>query len=113
MKKHFFLWFAASALLMLLFPWFLVTFVRHDAVFMLCLLLFFYIDPLFSILLGWAAGKDIHRQWFLPILSAAMYVLGGWLFFEMGEPAFLTYGCIYLLLGAFTMLFSHIIHKSK
>ena len=58
---------------------------------------------------------DIKRLWPLPILTAVLFLLGVWLFFEMGESAFLVYCIIYFALGVTAMLLSALIthHKKK
>ncbi|WP_279053510.1 hypothetical protein [Eisenbergiella tayi] len=58
MKKNIILWMAASAVVMLAFPWLAVTFVKGDAGMAVCFLLFFAVNPLYSVLIGAFAGKD-------------------------------------------------------
>ena len=69
-----------------------------------CLLLFFAVNPLFSAACGVYAGKNIKRLWFLPVLTAGLFLAGAWIFFDMGEPAFLLYCGCYLLIGIIAML---------
>ena len=45
-------WLAASVFLMIVMPWIAVTFVNGDAGMAVCLLLFFAVNPVFSVLLG-------------------------------------------------------------
>ena len=71
-----------------------------------CFLLFYAVNPVYSILLGIASGKEIRQMWCQPILSSALYFMGTWIFFDMGETAFLLYAGIYLLLGMAAMLIS-------
>ena len=61
MKKNIILWMAASAVVMLAFPWLAVTFVKGDAGMAVCFLLFFAVNPLYSVLIGAFAGKDIRH----------------------------------------------------
>lgn len=61
MKKNIILWMAASAVVMLAFPWLAVTFVKGDAGMAVCFLLFFAVNPLYSVLIGAFAGKDIRN----------------------------------------------------
>ena len=78
-----------------------------------CFLLFFAINPLFSLACGAAAGKDIHRLWPLPVITAVLFLAGTWLFFELGEPAFWLYGGIYLAIGIAAMLAGHFLRRRK
>jgi len=102
-------WLLLSAAVMLLLPWMLVTFVRSDAGMVVVLLLFFVIDPGYSMAAGYYAGKQIRRLWWVPALCAGFFLAGTWLFFEMGELSFLTYAGIYYAIGMEAMLVSRLI----
>ena len=56
-------------------------------------------------------GKDVKHLWSLPIVSAALFLIGTWIFFDIGEMAFVLYAVVYLALGIVTMLISMIIRK--
>ena len=111
MKKSIILWMAASAVVMLALPWIAVTFVKGDAGMAACFVLFFALNPLYSVILGVFAGKDVKHLWSLPIVSAALFLIGTWIFFDMGEMAFILYAVVYLVLGIVSMLISMIIRK--
>ncbi len=76
MKKNTILWMAASAVVMLAFPWLAVTFVKGDAGMAVCFLLFFAVNPVYSAIIGTFAGKDIRRLWSLPVISAMLFLIG-------------------------------------
>ena len=95
-----------SALIMLLFPWCAVTFIKGDGGMAVCFLMFFAINPAASVVIGMISGRNIRASWFLPILSAVLFLLGTWIFFDMGELAFILYAAVYLLLGCVAMLIS-------
>ena len=99
MKKNIILWLAVSAVVMLALPWLAVTFVKGDAGMAACFVLFFALNPLYSVILGVFAGKDVKHLWSLPIVSAALFLIGTWIFFDMGEMAFILYAVVYLVLG--------------
>ena len=111
MKKEFG-WAVAAAVLMIGCPWMAVAF-AGDAGMAVCFLLFYAINPLFSALCGWAAGRDVRRLWFLPALTAVLFLLGVWIFFELGEPLFLLYGGAYLAIGFAAMLLRALLKKKK
>ena len=111
MKKNIILWLAASAVVMLAFPWLAVTFVKGDAGMAVCFLLFFAVNPLYSVLIGALAGKDFRRLWSLPVISSALFLIGTWIFFDMGETAFILYAAVYLIIGIMAMLISMFIRK--
>lgn len=111
MKKNIILWMAASAVVMLAFPWLAVTFVKGDAGMAVCFLLFFAVNPIYSVIIGVFAGKDIRHLWSLPVISAVLFLIGTWIFFDMGETAFILYMVAYLALGIAVMLISMFIRK--
>ena len=111
MKKNIILWLAASAVVMLAFPWLAVTFVKGDAGMAVCFLLFFAVNPLYSVIIGAYAGKDVKHLWSLPVISAVLFLIGTWIFFDMGETAFILYAAVYLIIGIMAMLISMFIRK--
>ncbi len=111
MKKNIILWLAASAVVTLAFPWLAVTFVKGDAGMAVCFLLFFAVNPLYSVIIGAFAGKDVKHLWSLPVISAVLFLIGAWIFFDMGETAFILYAAVYLVIGIMAMLISMFIRK--
>lgn len=103
----------AAAFVMLALPWLAVTLIRGDGGMAACFVLFFAIDPLFSVVLGARAGKDPKKLWALPILSALLFLAGVWLLFDRGERLFILYAAVYLALGAAAMLISALINQKK
>ncbi len=111
MKKDFILWLVISAVIMLLFPFLAVTFVKADAGMAVCFILFYAVNPIYSVVIGTFAGKDIKRLWSLPIISSILFLAGTWLLFDMGEVAFIMYAIVYLILGMLAMLISMLVSK--
>lgn len=106
MKTKWIGWLIGSAAVMLLLPWAAVTFAPGDAGMAIALLLFFAIDPIYSIILGIFAGKHIKEMWGLPVIAAALFLLGTWISFDPGEGAFFIYAGAYLVIGIVSMMFS-------
>lgn len=111
MKKSV-VWTMYAALLMIGCPWLAVTFAGSAAM-AVCFILFFAINPLFAAVCGAFAGKSIKQFWPLPIITAVLFLTGVWLFFEMGEPAFLWYFGCYLVIGIVAMVISNFVNKMK
>ena len=111
MKKDYILWLIVSAIIMLMLPWLAVTFVKGDAGMAACFILFFGVNPIYSIITGAFAGKDLRYLWSLPVISAVLFLIGTWIFFDMGETAFIPYAAVYLVLGTAAMLISMFIRK--
>ena len=105
-------WAISSVILMIGFPWLAVTF-AGSAGMAICFILFFAINPLYSAVCGAFAGKNIKQLWGLPILTAGLFLAGAWLFFEMGETAFLLYCGCYLVIGIVAMMISVFVNKRK
>ncbi len=103
-KLHF--WFIVSAAIMLALPWLAVTFIKGDGGMAACFILFFALNPVYAIFAGAYAARDMKRLWALPVITALFFLAGSWLFFDMGEKAFILYASVYLFLGVAAMLIS-------
>lgn len=106
MKYNFFIWLTISIIIMILLPWLTVTFVKGDAGMPVCFLLFYVLNPIYSIIIGIFAGKNIKEMWSMPIISVILFLVGTWIFFDMGESAFFIYAALYLVIGICFMIFS-------
>ena len=62
-------------------------------------------------IIGAFAGKDVKHLWSLPVISAVLFLIGTWIFFDMGETAFILYAAVYLIIGIMAMLISMFIRK--
>ena len=56
-------WMLATAVIMLVFPWLAVTFIKGDGGMAACFILFFAVNPIYAICSGARAGKDIKKLW--------------------------------------------------
>lgn len=111
MKTTFAGWLIGSAVVMLLLPWAAVTFVKSDAGMAAVFLLFFIIDPIYAIGAGFFAGRNIKELWSVPMIVGILFLLGAWIFFDMGESAFAIYAGVYLIMGIASMFLSFRISK--
>lgn len=87
---------------MILLPFLAITFVKGDNGMAICFVLFYAINPLFSIYIGYTADK-----WIYLFINSLLFLLGTWIFFDMGEIAFVYYAIVYLLLGLIMMFIKH------
>ena len=110
--KKLLIWTGLVALLMIGGPWLALRLAGWNAM-GACFLLFFGVNPLFSVVCGAAAGRELKRLWLLPVIVAALFLAGTWIFFEMGESAFLIYSGAYLVIGAVAMCVSALITRRK
>lgn len=104
------IWALSSAVLMIGAPWLAATFASNAGM-AICFLLFFIVNPLFSAVCGFSAGKNIKRFWMLPIIVAVLFLAGVWLFFDVSEVSFLLYGVAYLVIGTASMLLSNFLRN--
>lgn len=79
----------------------------------LCMMLFLVVNPIYQIVLGVVAGKDVRFLWHLPVVSAVAFLAGAWLFFDIHEPWFVTYAAVYLCIGAVSMLITALFLKHQ
>lgn len=113
MARRYIGWVVLSAVIMIFLPWLATAFVRSDAGMAVGLLLFFAVNPMYSVVLGAFAGKETKRMWSLPVISAVLFLLGAWIFFAVWETAFLLYAAIYLILGIMAMPVTARIRKKQ
>lgn len=102
-----------SALFMLLLPWCAVTFVKGDGGMAICFLLFFAVNPMAAMCVGVFTGRKLKAAWFQPLLLSALFLLGTWIFFDMGERDFLLYAGAYLLLGYVATALAVVLSRKK
>ncbi|MBE6991458.1 MAG: hypothetical protein E7430_02625 [Ruminococcaceae bacterium] len=105
-------WTLLAMLLMIGFPWIAVEF-AGSAGMAICFILFYAVNPLFSVVCGVSAGKNIRQLYALPVITVVLFLTGVWLFFEIAESAFLLYGGCYLIIGIIAMLISAFANKRK
>ena len=113
MVKKNILYASISAVIMLLFPLCAVRFVNGDAGMAICFILFFAVNPIAAVFIGIATGRNMRIHWFQPLLLSVLFILGTWIFFDMGERAFLIYGTAYLVIGYVSALLTAFYTKKK
>lgn len=103
-------WLLSAILLMIGCPYLAVTF-ASDAGMAICFILFFAVNPLFSVISGLWAGNHANRLYGVPFITAILFLVGAWSFFDTSEPLFLIYSGIYLFLGLIAMILRSTIKK--
>lgn len=105
------LFFVLHISLMLLLPFLIVKLAPASAGMGICMILFFAVYPIFSMVLGFVATKDIKLLGLLPLVNAICFPL---LFsMAMGEmiAELYVYAGIYAFLGYAVLLLTLIIKK--
>lgn len=105
-------WIGITLAVMFILPFAVAKHASECAGMALCMLLFLVINPIYSIILGIVAGRNIKTMWNLPLISAVAFLAGAWLFFDTHEPWFIVYATTYLCIGVVAMLITNYL-KSK
>ena len=113
MSKKFTSGIALSVLIMFGLPLLSLQLPEDTCGFLVILLLFFVLYPLWSAFTGIFAATDIKRLWPLPVISALICLLASWVIFEMGESAFLFMALVYLCIGIVFMGITFFILRRK
>lgn len=102
-KRDIVIWLTVTIVVMFILPFAIARLASECSGMALCMILFFIVNPIYSVILGFNCGKNIHRMWNLPLVSAIAFLAGTWLFFDIKEVWFLIYAAIYLTLGWIAM----------
>ncbi len=113
MKKPYTKWYLISLAVMWGLPWVSVKFAPADAGMAICLILFYVINPLYSVMIGYIAASGETDVWVLPCASANMFLFGTWIFFDMHEITFIVYALIYIVIGYGTMAVTKIMNRKR
>lgn len=110
-RKAMILWLTISVVIMFALPFAVARFASECSGMALCMILFFIVNPIYSAILGFSCGKDIHRMWNLPLVSSVAFLAGTWLFFDIKEVWFIIYSTVYLIIGWMAMGISNYLNK--
>lgn len=102
-KRDFVIWLTVTIVVMFILPFAIARLASECSGMALCMILFFIVNPIYSVILGFICGKKIHQMWNLPLVSSVAFLAGTWLFFDIKEIWFLIYAAIYLVLGWIAM----------
>ena len=102
-RKEMILWLTISVVIMIALPFTVARLASECSGMALCMILFFFVNPIYSAILGFRCGKDIRRMWNLPLVSSIAFLAGTWLFFDIKEVWFIIYASVYLIIGLTAM----------
>lgn len=112
-KHAFFTWLTATLAVMLLLPCLAVTFVPASSGMVCAIVLFYAVNPLYSVLLGIACACKPKAFSLLPAISALAFLCGCGTCFGLSDPIFFLYAVIYLALGWGSMLVTRLLHRRR
>lgn len=96
-------WLCITLAVMYLLPFAVARLASECSGMALCMLLFFFVNPVYSAVLGYCCGSNVRRMWNLPLIAAVAFLSGAWLFFDIREAWFLVYAVAYLAIGWMAM----------
>lgn len=102
-----------SALVMLGLPWFGVRFVSAYSAMLYCMLLFYVVNPICTVCVGYFSGRNLPAAWFQPIACTGFFAAGAWYFLKMGTTELLALTAVYFALGSITAGIMRIAVKKK
>lgn len=112
MKSRFFRWLLISIVIMIILPWLTIDYAESDDYKNILFLLFFVINPLYSAVVGIFSGRNLLDLWAIPNITALLFLLGSWIFFDRDKSnAYLIYSGIYMLISLLCMLVTIYIRK--
>ena len=115
MKKRYkiLLFFIFNIVATLLIPFLAVKLVPADGAMSICMILFFAVYPILSMLVGFVSAKDMKHLWWMPLVGAITFPL----FFSLAMGGMVeelyAYSSIYAFLGYATAVFVLIIKKIR
>lgn len=104
-------WIGITLAVMFILPFVVAKLASECAGMALCMMLFLVINPIYSIILGIVAGRDIRALWNLSFISAVAFLAGTWIFFDIHEPWFMVYTAAYLCIGVVAMLITNCLKR--
>ena len=105
-NRTIFIWLAVTIVVMFALPFAIARLSSECSGMALCMILFFIINPIYSVILGYCCGKNVRIMWNLPLVSAIAFLAGTWIFFDIHELWFLVYAVVYLIIGYIAMFIS-------
>ena len=97
---------------MLGLPWAAVSFAPGDAGMAICFVLFFGVNSLCSLYVGIFSGLAVKQRFWMPVANSAVFLLGGWMVFDWGNPDFYGFAIAYLALSLLTMLITIVVVRN-
>lgn len=102
---------AANVLILLLLPALVISISPSDAGMMVCITLFFMVDPAFCIAAGIFDGRDLRNRWFTALLPPVTFLISARLIFGADASDFSVYAVIYAAITAIVTLFTFLVMR--
>lgn len=102
---------AANVLILLLLPALVISISPSDAGMMVCITLFFMVDPAFCIAAGIFAGRDLRNRWVTALFPPVTFLISARLIFGADASDFSVYAVIYAAITAIVTLFTFLVMR--
>ncbi len=102
---------AANMLILLLLPALVISISPSDAGMMVCITLFFMVDPAFCIAAGIFAGRDLRNRWFTALFPPVTFLISARLIFGADASDISVYAVIYAAITAIVTLFTFLVMR--
>lgn len=102
---------AANVLILLLLPALVISISPSDAGMMVCITLFFMVDPAFCIAAGIFAGRDLRNRWFTALFPPVTFLISARLIFGADASDFSVYAVTYAAITAIVTLFTFLVMR--
>ncbi len=112
-NKEKIMWFILTILVMFALPFAISKYASECSGMALCMMLFFIVNPVYSLILGFCCGKNVRGMWSFPLFSSLLFLIGTWLFFDFGELWFIVYALVYLFIGWIVMGVGRYVWENK
>ena len=97
-------WMLISTLIVCMLPILIAMIIPSETGMMVCLVLFFVVNPIYSAILGFMASKRGGFMKAVPVVSALMFIVGTTILFGLADYTFVLYGAYYLAIS-YTVMF--------
>lgn len=94
-------------------PYVMVRFLPADTVTAALFVLMYFINPVYCIMIGIVASKNVKEYLIFIFLPAIVFTVSYSVIFRSVEPGFIFYGFVYLIISAVTLLIALYIRKKK
>lgn len=101
----------ANLVIMLLLPAVIISNSSSAAGMMICITMFFAVDPIFSFAAGLYAGLDIKNRWFTAAFPPLTFLLSARIVFGADASDFSVYAVVYTAIALPAMLFTFLVKK--
>ena len=75
-NKKYVYWLCVTAVIMVVLPFAVARLASECSGMALCMMLFFIINPVYSVILGLNCGRNIRRMWSFPLISSITFLAG-------------------------------------